>query len=66
MWLRSYNIYINLLLIIQRKEDIMKLPNGYGSVSKVNRKNLRKKYIARITTDIEIDEQGKNISTKRQ
>ena len=36
----------------------MKLPNGYGSVSKVNRKNLRKKYIARITTDIEIDEQG--------
>ena len=30
----------------------MKLPNGYGSVSKVNRKNLRKKYIVRITTDI--------------
>ena len=32
----------------------MKLPNGYGSVSKVNRKILRKKYIARITTDIEL------------
>lgn len=26
----------------------MKLPNGYGSVSKINRKNLRKKYIASV------------------
>lgn len=43
----------------------MKLPNGYGSVSKVNRKNLRKKYIARITTDIEIDEQGKKHQHKK-
>jgi len=31
----------------------MKLPNGYGSVSKVNRKNLRNKYIARVTVDVE-------------
>lgn len=43
----------------------MKLPNGFGSVSKVNRKNLRKKYIARITTSIEIDEQGKKKQNKK-
>lgn len=43
----------------------MKLPNGYGSVSKVNRKNLRNKYIARITTEIEIDENGKKHQHKK-
>ena len=43
----------------------MKLPNGYGSVSKVNRKNLRNKYIARITTSIEIDENGKKHQHKK-
>lgn len=43
----------------------MKLPNGFGSVSKVNRKNLRNKYIARITTSIEIDENGKKRQHKK-
>ena len=37
----------------------MRFPNGYGSITKLKRKNLRKPYMVRITTGIELDEDGK-------
>lgn len=43
----------------------MKLPNGYGSVSKVDRKNLRNKWIARVTVETTIDDQGKKHQKKK-
>lgn len=43
----------------------MKLPNGYGSVSKVKRKNLRNKYLARVTVSIEIGQDGKKKQKKK-
>ena len=43
----------------------MKNPNGYGSISKVKRKNLRKPYQVRITTNITIDENGKKHQHKK-
>lgn len=43
----------------------MRLPNGYGSISKSNRKDLRKPYIVRVTISTEIDEQGKKHQRKK-
>lgn len=43
----------------------MKLPNGYGSVSKVERKNLRNKWIARVTVEVKVDDQGKKRQKKK-
>lgn len=42
----------------------MRLPNGFGSISKVN-KSLRKKYLVRVTTHYEVNEQGKKIQRKK-
>lgn len=37
----------------------MKNPNGYGSITKLKRKNLRKPYNVRVTVKIEGDKQIK-------
>lgn len=44
---------------IVKGEVLMRLPNGYGSITKIKRKNLRKPYMVRVTVGIEYDDNGK-------
>lgn len=43
----------------------MKLPNGYGSVSRIKGRKLRKPWIARITTGFEYNDKGKYVQKKK-